>query len=386
MGTLTFAEDTTKSFNVEKNISNFVLPADGGYYLYCGGSVFFWDGDIEKKAMPLCSYPNCDHRNIYDCASRVMSSIDKMYEADDAIYMIGGESRRDQVTKEKQCPLWRVEKDGTGKKVVGGIPDINSMQYTILNDILYYAVQERETDGSYRTSIWQMTLDGKNKKEIWSSELYNNFVYILQGIGEWLYLSDSGYTERFDISDPEVDFEKYTELKNLHMYNPQSGEWRHNPYIEEDEALATIRNVYDNKIYMSLYDREELVQKVWRKQLGEDDELEYIGSFPRDSWSWDDEYAYTWSLWDSEKEESWFNIYNYDGECVQRFDLNYEDNIDEIVSADGKYVFVYWMQIEGNGAQEVVGVIERDKIATSEAKLIQITDGYTLSAFVREEE
>lgn len=58
------------------------------------------------------------------------------------------------------------------------------------------------------------------------------------------------------------------------------------------------------------------------------------------------------------------------------------DDID-IISADEKYAFIYWIQAQDGVGQEVIGVIERDKIATHEAELIQLTKGMNGNSFER---
>ncbi len=67
---------------------------------------------------------------------------------------------------------------------------------------------------------------------------------------------------------------------------------------------------------------------------------------------------------------------------VQKIDLYPHDDID-IISADEKYAFVYWIQAQDGVGQEVIGVIERDKIATHEAELIQLTKGMNGNSFER---
>lgn len=50
-----------ESFNAENGGLNYVLPADNGYYFLCSGHIYFWNGDVTKQAVPLCSRPNCSH-------------------------------------------------------------------------------------------------------------------------------------------------------------------------------------------------------------------------------------------------------------------------------------------------------------------------------------
>ena len=57
---------------------------------------------------------------------------------------------------------------------------------------------------------------------------------------------------------------------------------------------------------------------------------------------------------------------------MQKIDLYPYDDVD-IVSADEKYAFVYWELVQDNVSQDVIGVIERDNIATQEATLFQLT-------------
>ena len=44
-----------ESFNAENGGLNYVLPADNGYYFLCSGHIYFWNGDVTKQAVPLCS-------------------------------------------------------------------------------------------------------------------------------------------------------------------------------------------------------------------------------------------------------------------------------------------------------------------------------------------
>ena len=57
-----------ESFNAENGGLNYVLPADNGYYFLCSGHIYFWNGDVTKQAVPLCSRPNCSHTT-EDCSS-----------------------------------------------------------------------------------------------------------------------------------------------------------------------------------------------------------------------------------------------------------------------------------------------------------------------------
>lgn len=280
-------------------------------------------------------------------------------------------------------PIWRVENDGSGKEIVGEIPDASVVNYTVFQDKIYYTMEDVRTDGNYQFSVWQMSLDGKEKKQIWQGDLYSGYISTLQGIGEWLYVSESGCKEAIDwTNEDNIDFEKLPTRTNLYLYQPQSEEWITNPdeYKKED-VLLSIQNIYQNEIYLTYYDSKAEIRKVWKKGFDLEDEAQFVGEFPRKVYKWDDLYGYTWPDRNNEN-ENWFEIYDHNGTFVQKIDLYPYDDVD-IVSADEKYAFVYWEQVQDNVSQDVIGVIERDKIATQEATLIQLTKGMNGNSFER---
>ena len=280
-------------------------------------------------------------------------------------------------------PIWRVQNDGSGKEIVGEIPDASVVNYTVFQDKIYYTMEDIRTDGNYQFSVWQMSLDGKEKKQIWQGDLYSGYISTLQGIGEWLYVSESGCEEAIDwTNEDNIDFEKLPTRTNLYLYQPQSEEWITNPdeYKKED-VLLSIQNIYQNEIYLTYYDSKAEIRKVWKKGFDLEDEAQFVGEFPRKAYKWDNLYGYTWPDRNDE-DENWFEIYDYDGNLVQKIDLYPYDDVD-IVSADEKYAFVYWEQVQDNVSQDVIGVIERDKIATQEATLIQLTKGMNGNSFER---
>ena len=82
-----------------------------------------------------------------------------------------------------------------------------------------------------------MSLDGKDNKQIWQSDLYSGYIDTLQGIGDWLYVSENGCEEIIDwTNEDNIDFEKLPMRTNLYLYQPQSEEWITNPdeYKKED--------------------------------------------------------------------------------------------------------------------------------------------------------
>ena len=280
-------------------------------------------------------------------------------------------------------PIWRVQNDGSGKEIVGEIPDASVVNYTVFQDKIYYTMEDIRTDGNYQFSVWQMSLDGKEKKQIWQGDLYSGYISTLQGIGEWLYVSESGCEEAIDwTNEDNIDFEKLPTRTNLYLYQPQSEEWITNPdeYKKED-VLLSIQNIYQNEIYLTYYDSKAEIRKVWKKGFDLEDEAQFVGEFPRKVYKWDDLYGYTWPDRNNEN-ENWFEIYDHNGTFVQKIDLYPYDDVD-IVSADEKYAFVYWEQVQDNVSQDVIGVIERDKIATQEATLIQLTKGMNGNSFER---
>ncbi len=173
-----------ESFNAENGGLNYVLPADNGYYFLCGGHLYFWNGDVTKQAVPLCSRPNCSHTT-EDCVAMIRDASRKMYEVDDGFYVLSTWPREDSRTGEKMMPIWRVEKDGSGKEIIAEIPEAGSVNYTIFQDKIYYTMEDAQEDGNYQFSIWQMSLDGKDNKQIWQSDLYSGYIDTLQGIGDW---------------------------------------------------------------------------------------------------------------------------------------------------------------------------------------------------------
>ena len=136
-----------------------------------------------------------------------------------------------------------------------------------------------------------------------------------------------------------------------------------------------------DEIYLTYYDSKAEIRKVWEKGFDLEDEAQFVGEFPRKVYKWDDLYGYTWPDRNNEN-ENWFEIYDHNGTFVQKIDLYPYDDVD-IVSADEKYAFVYWEQVQDNVSQDVIGVIERDKIATQEATLIQLTKGMNGNSFER---
>ena len=280
-------------------------------------------------------------------------------------------------------PIWRVEKDGSGKEIIAEIPEAGSVNYTIFQDKIYYTMEDAQEDGNYQFSIWQMSLDGKDNKQIWQSDLYSGYIDTLQGIGDWLYVSENGCEEIIDwINEDNIDFEKLPMRTNLYLYQPQAEEWITNPdeYKKED-VLLSIQNIYQDEIYLTYYDSKAEIRKVWEKGFDLEDEAQFVGEFPRKVYKWDDLYGYTWPDRNNEN-ENWFEIYDHNGTFVQKIDLYPYDDVD-IVSADEKYAFVYWEQVQDNVSQDVIGVIERDKIATQEATLIQLTKGMNGNSFER---
>ena len=93
-----------ESFNAENGGLNYVLPADNGYYFLCSGHIYFWNGDVTKQAVPLCSRPNCSHTT-EDCAAMIRDASRKMYEVDDGFYVLSTWPREDSKTGEKMMPI-----------------------------------------------------------------------------------------------------------------------------------------------------------------------------------------------------------------------------------------------------------------------------------------
>ena len=89
-----------ESFNAENGGLNYVLPADNGYYFLCSGHIYFWNGDVTKQAVPLCSRPNCSHTT-EDCAAMIRDASQKMYKVDDGFYVLSTWPREDSKTGEK---------------------------------------------------------------------------------------------------------------------------------------------------------------------------------------------------------------------------------------------------------------------------------------------
>ena len=101
----------------------------------------------------------------------------------------------------------------------------------------------------------------------------------MQGIGEWLYVSESGCEEAIDwTNEDNIDFEKLPTRTNLYLYQPQSEEWITNPdeYKKED-VLLSIQNIYQNEIYLTYYDSKAEIRKVWKKGFDLEDEAQFGG-------------------------------------------------------------------------------------------------------------
>ena len=126
-----------------------MLPADNGYYFLCSGHIYFWNGDVTKQAVPLCSRPNCSHTT-EDCAAMIRDASQKMYKVDDGFYVLSTWPREDSKTGEKMMPIWRVQNDGSGKEIVGEIPDASVVNYTVFQDKIYYTMEDIRTDAPHR--------------------------------------------------------------------------------------------------------------------------------------------------------------------------------------------------------------------------------------------
>lgn len=50
-------------------------------------------------------------------------------------------------------PIWRVQNDGSGKEIVGEIPDASAVNYTVFQDKIYYTMEDIRTDGNYQFSV-----------------------------------------------------------------------------------------------------------------------------------------------------------------------------------------------------------------------------------------
>ena len=116
----------------------------------------------------------------------------------DSMCSLHGQGEDSKDWGKKMMPIWRVQNDGSGKEIVGEIPDASVVNYTVFQDKIYYTMEDIRTDGNYQFSVWQMSLDGKEKKQIWQGDLYSGYISTLQGIGEWLYVSESGCEEAID--------------------------------------------------------------------------------------------------------------------------------------------------------------------------------------------
>ena len=104
----------------------------------------------------------------------------------------------------------------------------------------------------------------------------------MQGIGEWLYVSENGCEEIIDwTNEDNIDFEKLPTRTNLYLYQPQAEEWITNPdeYKKED-VLLSIQNIYQDEIYLTYYDSKAEIRKVWKKGFDLEDEAQFVGEFP----------------------------------------------------------------------------------------------------------
>ena len=180
-------------------------------------AIFILNGDVGKQEAKGCGRPNCSPQQRIS-VMRIRDASRKMYKVDDGFYVLSIYQERGSKDTEKMMPIWRVEKDGSGKEIIAEIPEAGSVNYTIFQDKIYYTMEDAQEDGNYQFSIWQMSLDGKDNKQIWQSDLYSGYIDTLQGIGDWLYVSENGCEEIIDwTNEDNIDFEKLPMRTNLYL-------------------------------------------------------------------------------------------------------------------------------------------------------------------------
>lgn len=360
-----------EEINCEFSYFNYVIPAEDGYYLLCDNLAAYWDGEIGHQAVPLCSDLGCAH-NSEDCPAFVYTLWPKMYYVNDSLYTFGiGEYN--EVTKSGAYPFWKIAKDGSSKEVAFKVEQY-PQQFTVFQDFVYYESTVEDENGKQISSIYRNSLDGDDEKLIWTSQLQQSDIYILQGIGDLLYFQEAGFARDIDLKDPQLDFTQLHQEYNLFTYNPKTEALETNPMDSpEDGKFVNIRNIYEGNIYYAR-EKEERAMYLWRKSADNLGEPEFLGAMPKYPGLADDQYMYTYFRINSEQGTCGLNIYDYEGNLKQEIVLQDMISSMELIPANEEYIFGYMTRQAPDEAKIecTILLLEREKLADGTAELLPL--------------
>lgn len=358
--------------NCEYNGWNYVVFGNGGYYLLCDGLIAFWDGDVEHKATPICSRPDCDHE-LPECPAHIaMGSCKKLFYVDGYLYLFGAWQEHDPVTQAVGYPLWRVAADGSSKEIALVVREMPNL-YTIFQDKVYYESQTEDENGKIICSVSSLPLGGGEETQIFRSQYQNSGMYMMQGMGDTLYFKEGGIDMSLDLKDPELDLNGIVETQVLHAYDPKTGELKSDPFHEKEGYYSIIRNVYGGKIYYSFW-KDETQNELWSRKIDGGEETLCFENTPPMFYAADSEYLYTTCIENVESGQCEVNIYDYQGEIKQKFLIPLSDRL-HFIPATGEYVFGLYERMtnpeEGQVEYSIV-LLQREKIADGTAELIPL--------------
>lgn len=361
------------AINCETGKWNYVVSADGGYYLMSNGLFAFWDGDLKHKATTICSRPGCDHE-LPKCPAHIPVGSDrkKMFYVDGSLYVFAGWKERHPVTQAVGYPLWKVATDGSSKEmalVVRECPEI----YTIFQNVVYYESREEDEDGKTICSVWSIPLAGGEEEQIFQSGYQAGGLYMLQGIGDILYFKEYGMDLSLDLTDPEIDLGSLEEMENLYAYNPKTGELERNPLPVKEGWSPILRNIYEGRLYYTLW-KDQYENEMWSRPIDGEGEAVLLGHMPIYVNAADSDYMYTTWMDNEEKNINELIIYDYEGNVKQEIQLGPSDHLD-LVPANENYVFGYYVETtseEEGTYEDAVVLLEREKIADGTAEMITL--------------
>ncbi len=362
--------DSTDSsaINCERNLYNYMVEGDKGFYFLCENLIVFWDGDLQHQAMPICSKTGCAHDS-WECIAWTSSNT-KIFYRDGGVYVFSGTKERDPVTQSVGYPLWRIAADGSGKEIVRVVRE-SPHNYTIFQDALYY--ESRTEDDKSICSVFCLPLDGGEEKRIFESQYQNGGLSMLQGIGEYLYFNERGVDPELDLTDTTWNLDTVEEVEILYRYDPKNGDLRSNPLNEKEGFHTIIRNVYDGKLYYNSWKDEEENQLLSKAVDGQTEAV-CLREEPLSIEAADTQYLYATYRDDTDEGGHGNRIYDYDGNVIQEFEMHGIDFL-QLFPANDAYVFgkLVKMVDEAAGQVEVsIVLLEREKLADGTAEMIPL--------------
>ena len=109
--------------------------------------------------------------------------LEKMYKVDDGFYVLSTWPREDSRTGEKMMPIWRVQKDGSGKEIVGRNSRGKCGElYRYFKIRFTIPWKMHRTDGNYQfSSMADVIRRERDNKQIWQSDLYSGYIEYVAG-------------------------------------------------------------------------------------------------------------------------------------------------------------------------------------------------------------